>query len=112
MSNRVNPDDNNSKEFKSEITDSDRFKDISLLIYQQNKSLYKRYSQQYSSNNTLDKLALCRDSLNDLRHISKLQPLEQITNQSNGHKKSYSDTKLNNTIVSTRQTVTRICNIL
>lgn len=113
MTNRINPEEAATiNEFNSQIDDADRFKDISLFIYQQNRSLYKRYFRNLS-NETLDKLALCSDSINDLTRLSKSQySIDKIKHS----KKFYSDSRLNSnnnkSVAVPKQTVTRICTIL
>lgn len=59
----VNPTSSSINEIITDLPDSDRFKDVSLLIYQQNSHLYKEYFNSSSlSNNTT---ANSKISIND-----------------------------------------------
>lgn len=50
MSRRVNPEENIHLIFKTDIDDLDRFADISLFVYKQNKVLYKHYEKHFDIN--------------------------------------------------------------
>lgn len=50
MSRKVNPGEKIQLTFKTDIDDLDRFTDISLFVYKQNKALYKHYEKHFDMN--------------------------------------------------------------
>jgi hypothetical protein len=89
MTNRINP---NEKDFVTDIKDKDRFKDISVIIYEQNSKLYRMYYKNMS-NETLDKLALCSSSLNELDIMSNQESIDKLKKQ-NQRKNNSTETKI------------------
>jgi hypothetical protein len=74
MSKKVNPQKGIELIFKADLDNLDRFKDISLYAYKQNKALYERYCTNISTNGVSESKMTVKTDLNTmtLKEISEL----------------------------------------